>query len=65
MSTQPLPDPDWKEAARLTQQLQRSEVLRAVVSEAQDYGLAFIQVDREEAELWPNLGDGRLQAAAA
>jgi hypothetical protein len=50
MLTQPLPDPDWKEAARLTQQLQRSEVLRDVVSEAQDYGRALdIQVDRKVA----------------
>src|SRR5215469_3508896 len=39
---------EW--AARLAQQLQRSEVLRDVVSEAQDYGLALdIQVDREVA----------------
>jgi multidrug efflux pump len=39
---------DW--ATRLAQQLQRSEVLRDVVSEAQDYGLALdIQVDREVA----------------
>jgi multidrug efflux pump len=39
---------DW--AARLTQQLQKSEVLRDVASEAQDYGLGLdIQVDREVA----------------
>jgi multidrug efflux pump len=37
-------------SARLAQHLQRSEVLRDVVSEAQDYGLALdIQVDREVA----------------
>src|SRR5438874_5544215 len=39
---------DW--AARLTQQLQKSDVLRDVASEAQDYGLGLdIQVDREVA----------------
>jgi multidrug efflux pump len=47
-ATDPKELADW--ATRLVQQLQRSEVLREVVSEAQDYGLALdIQVDREVA----------------